>query len=468
MTMAKKYLITTAIDYTNDVIHLGHSYQKVLADFLTRFHKSSGEEVFFMTGSDEHGGKVEESAKALNISPKKFVDEVVEKNKMEWLDLQIQYDRFMRTTDADHLEVVKSFWNKCLVNGDIYLGKFEGKYCVGCEEYKEEKDLVKGICPLHPKKQIETLLEENYFFKWSKYQNALKELYRLHPDFVKPEIAKNEMLAFLKNAVADIAISRPIAKLSWGIPVPNDDTQVIYVWFDALINYYTAGVGAGFWGDNAEIIHILGKDNLRWHALLWPAMLMSAGFDLPTHIYSHGFMSLDGAKISKSLGNVILPSSLISEFGSDAVRYYLLRYGPEVNDADVSIAKLKQVYESELANDYGNLVSRVFKMASKLELKIMNYDLRMSEDYVSLVNNYKVSEALALVMGWVRAVNEEINKIEPWKLSAEQASPYLQKWLLEIGKIAYHLAPCIPKSSEIILQKLEKNDFEVKPLFLKK
>lgn len=465
----QKILITTAIDYTNDVIHLGHSYQKILADFLTRYYQQKSEDVFYMTGTDEHGGKVEESAKKNGLSPKEFVDKIVEKNIFEWNSLNLNYQRFMRTTDPDHREVVTDFWLKCAKNGDIYLGKFEGKYCLGCEEYKEEKDLENGLCPFHKTKEIQIISEENYFFKWSKYQNALTELFRLHPEFVKPEKARNEMIAFLETGISDIAISRSKAKLSWGIPVPGDETQTIYVWFDALINYYTAGNGAGYWGENTEIIHILGKDNLRWHALLWPAMLMSAGFDLPTTIYSHGFINLSGQKISKSLGNVIRPSELVENWGSDTVRYYLLRYGPQINDSDLSLEKLKSVFESELANDWGNLVSRVMKLASNQQLIYKSSEINFEDEFSKLVEDFKISEAIALVFVWVREVNEEINKIEPWKFEpGDELNNYLTKWLQDIQKIAFHLSPAMPTTSNKVLEGISGGIQPIPPLFPKK
>lgn len=466
--MMQKVFITTAIDYTNDVIHLGHSYQKVLADCISRYFRQKGEDVFYMTGTDEHGGKVEESAKNAGLSPKEFVDKIVEKNISEWISLNLNYQRFMRTTDPDHRKVVTEFWLQCAKNGDIYLGKFEGKYCLGCEEYKEEKDLENDLCPLHKTKSIQIISEENYFFKWSKYQNALSELYRLHPEFVKPEKARNEMLAFLESGISDIAISRSKAKLSWGIPVPGDDTQTIYVWFDALINYYTAGKSAGYWGENTEIIHILGKDNLRWHALLWPAMLMSAGYDLPTTIYSHGFINLSGQKISKSLGNVIRPSELVGKWGSDAVRYYLLRFGPQINDSDLSLEKLKSVFDSELANDWGNLVSRVIKLASNQQLVNKALKVNFDKDYSQMVENFKISEAISLVMSWVREVNEEINEVEPWKMeSGDELNNYLTKWLQDIQKIAFHLSPAMPTTSNKVLEGISGGIQPIPPLFPK-
>src|SRR3989338_5888398 len=252
----KKILITTAIDYTNDVVHLGHSYQKIVADCLARYYRMSGYQTYFVTGTDEHGGNIEASAKVHNQSPKDYVDQVAGEDKKQWQALNISYDRFIRTTDLDHVSVVSEFWKKCQQNGDIYKGKFKGKYCYGCESFKTDNEIVNGKCELHQTKTIADIEEENYFFRWSKYQKFLEDWFLNHKDFVYPASRYNEMFEFLKNGISDITISRSKEKVSWGIPVPGDPSQVIYVWFDGLINYYTAGVKDGFWDSDTKIIHI--------------------------------------------------------------------------------------------------------------------------------------------------------------------------------------------------------------------
>src|SRR3989344_2244564 len=307
----KKFYITTAIDYTNDVIHIGHSYQKILADSIARYHRLLGDETYFLIGTDEHGQKVEKSAIEKRIEPKKFVDEIAKEDKAEWDALNISYDRFIRTTDEDHVKFAQEFYLKAKANGDIYLGKYEGLYCEGCEAYYEESQLVDGECPFHPNKELIKISEENYFFRLSKYQKFLEEYVESNKDFVIPEVKRKEILNFIKSGLRDFSVSRK--GVDWGIPVPDDPEHTIYVWFDALINYLTFGVQKNCWPAD---VHVLGKDNQRFHAIFWPAMLKSAGYELPKTILVHDFFSLNGQKISKSLGNVIRPSELVAKFGA--------------------------------------------------------------------------------------------------------------------------------------------------------
>lgn len=449
----KKILITTAIDYTNDVIHIGHAYQKIVADCFARFYRLLGYEVFFLTGTDEYGTTNEQAAKKAGKNPKDFVDEISQKDKEQLLSLNISFDRFIRTTDEDHRKTVSHFYLSVLKNGDIYQGEYQGLYCEGCEAYKTLTELTEDKkCPLHPTRQIKKIKEVNYFFRWSKYQNFLENHLKSHPHFIIPKIKASEMISFLKQGLNDIPISRPKFKVSWGIPVPNDSSQNIYVWFDALINYYTAGSQKGFWNKNTKIIHILGKDNLRWHALLWPAMLKSAGLRLPDHIYTHGFISLNGKKISKSLGNIIRPKELVDQFGADATRYFFLKYGPTVDDVDISVEKIKKVYNSELANDWGNLVSRVARLAEISNFKCQISNLNFSQDVKNSLINFNVVQALDDISQRIVKSNQYINESKPWEKKGEGLKKILTYVVSQIRQIAFDLRPFMPESSEKILK----------------
>jgi len=449
-----KFYITTAIDYVNDTIHIGHAFQKIAADVLARYNrlKLGEENVFFLTGTDEYGQKAEKAAKKANIEPLKFVKEISENDKKEQDSLNISYNRFIATTDPDHKKVVEEIWNRVFKNGDIYLGEYKGLYCEGCEAYYSKDELVDGCCPLHPTEKVKEISEKNYFFKWSKYQDFLIEHIKNNPDFIYPLQRANEMLKFAKN-IKDIPISR--SSFKWGIPVPNDPDQVIYVWFDALINYLT-GVGflenkemfAKFWPAD---VHILGKDNVRWHALLWPAILKSAGIELPKTILVNGFLNLNGQKISKSLGNVVKPSDWVKKYGADAVRYYLLRYVVLTEDSDISEEKLKQAYNSDLANGLGNLVSRVAKLCEKVNLGKIEIRNKFSESFVTFLEEYSFNVALVDIWARIYHLNQLINTREPWKIEdKKELSQLLEDLVKGILEISFDLQPFLPETAEKI------------------
>jgi len=482
-----KFYITTAIDYVNDTIHLGHAFQKIAADVLARYYriKFGKENVFFLTGTDEYGQKAEKGAKQSNTNPLEFVRKISDSDQEEQDYLNISYDRFIRTTDKDHAEVVEEIWNRVNKNGDIYQGEYEGSYCDGCEAYYTKTDLTDGKCPVHPTLEIKLVKEKNYFFKWSKYKNFLIDHIKSNPDFIFPRYRANEMLEFAKN-IKDIPVSR--ANFSWGIPVPafakasagkpNDPSQVIYVWFDALVNYLT---GVGFLKDKKMFekfwpadVHILGKDNLRWHALLWPTILKSSNIELPKTIVVNGFLNINGQKISKSIGNVIRPSEWVKKYGADAVRYYLLRYTNLTDDSDVSEEKLLQAYNSDLANGLGNLVSRVAKLC-----ELSNYVNKISPPnfteceyiYKEDLLEYKFNQALEAIWIEIESLDVDINKQKPWELikidsEINKLYKYLDGYVAEIFKIAVLIKPFLPETTEKIEKQFKEPKITSrKPLF---
>jgi methionyl-tRNA synthetase len=477
--MANKFFITTAIDYTNDVVHIGHSYQKMLADVLARYHRQIGNNTNFLTGTDEHGQKVEKSAISKGIEPKKFVDQIAALDKDQWDSLNISYDRFFRTTDEDHLKFAQEIYLKSKAAGDIYLSKFEGLYCEGCEGYLEESELIDGHCPFHPNIIPLKISEENYFFKLSKYQKFLEELLAEGTTFVVPDNKRKEILSFVKQGLKDFSVSRPNVK--WGIPVPDDPAHTIYVWFDALINYLTYGVEENCWPAD---VHVLGKDNAKFHAIYWPAMLKSAGYELPNTILVHDFISLNGQKISKSLGNVILPSDLTSKYGVDPIRYFFLRYGPLTNDVDIALEKITDVYNSDLANGLGNLVARVAKLCENYQITITAEhrtdannenlfvlwipDPTLEATYREYLENFKVNDALNLVWSKISELDRKIEENKPWNnTNPEDTNAFLKDnavlWIRDIARL---LQPFLPVTSTKILDQF--NGPEIKsqsPLF---
>lgn len=459
--MNKNFYVTTAIDYTNDVVHIGHSYQKMLADVLARYHRLIGDKTYFLTGTDEHGQKVEKSAHESGLTPKDFVNKIAAADKAEWNSLNISYDRFIRTTDGDHIKFAQKIYLKSKTAGDIYLGKYEGLYCEGCEGYLNEHDLVDGKCPFHPNRQPLHLTEENYFFRLSKYQKFLEELIEKNPNFVIPEGKRKEVLSFIKRGLKDFAVSRP--GIRWGIPVPDDPQQTIYVWFDALINYLTYGVQKNCWPAD---VHILGKDNQRFHAIYWPAMLKSVGYELPKTILIHDFISLNGQKISKSLGNIIRPSELVKQFGTDPVRYYFLHYGPLRNDTDFTISKFKKAYNADLANGLGNFVSRVAKLCQNSNFSFKSTDINLCKRYQKYLEKYQFELALTRIWQFISQADRKINQEKVWEQKGSQLKKTLQSLVDRIRKIAYHLKPFLPETAEKIEKQFNGPKIKVeKPLF---
>jgi methionyl-tRNA synthetase len=371
--MADRFYVTTPIYYVNAVPHLGTFYTTVVADALARYHRARGHETFFLTGTDEHGQKIERMARDKNVEPKAYTDGVVAEFKQTWERVGIRYDRFIRTTDDDHKAAVVDMWKRMAAKGDLYVAEYDGLYCVGCEAYKTEEEVVvengEKLCPTH-RRPVEKLKESNFFFRLSKYADRLLELYA-RPDFIRPESRKNEVVEFVKSGLRDLSVSR--AQVKWGIPVPNDPEHVIYVWIDALTNYLTAlggpdavaaGSGRGpLWSASH---HLIAKDILRFHAVYWPAMLMSADLPPPRAIFCHGYITVKGQKISKSIPATRVDPNVITEaLGADPLRYFVLREYAFGADGDFTYEALFQRHESELGNDLGNLVNRTISMARR-------------------------------------------------------------------------------------------------------
>jgi len=457
----KKILITTAIDYVNDVIHIGHAYQKILADCIARYQRlRRGENnVFFVTGTDEHGQKVFNVAKEKGIDVKQFVDEISKKDQEQQDSLNISYDRFIRTTDEDHKRIATEFFKKVYDAGYIYKGTYKGLYCEGCEEYKTEKELVDGRCTLHPNGEIQIVEEENYFFKFSEFRAFLKDLFDKNSDFVLPKQRFNDMYS-LVDKVEDIPVTRRKEKLPWGIECPIDSNHVLWVWFDALVNYLTFGLQKNCWDSDTQIVHFLGKDNARMHALLWPSMLKAAGYEIPSNVYVNAFLSLNGKKISKSLGNVVSPKELVEKYGVDPVRYYFLRYGPIVEDSDFSEEHFKSVYNGDLANGLGNTVSRLFKLSDRAKMSFTvnkTYNDILSQELTQTLDLFRVDNALEIIWKRLSNLDKHINENEPWSIKDEsKLKGVLGYEVGELLEVSILLSPFIPDISQNILDMFSK------------
>lgn len=457
----KTFYVTTAIDYVNAEPHIGHAYQKIAADALARWNKILGKDVFFLTGTDEHGKKIAESAEKSNLSPKKFVDKMSKKFKDAWKALDIDYDRFIRTTDEDHEKTVEEFVKKINEKGDIYKGIYKGLYCTACETYYTEKECPDKICPVHHK-PLEILEEETYFFKLSKYRKYLLNLYEKNPEFILPEERKNEIINRVKEGLQDLSITR--TSFNWGIPFPLDKKHVIYVWFDALINYYTAINTKRlkkFWPAD---YHILGKDNSWFHAVIWPAMLKSAGIKLPKTVFIHGFLKFNGEKISKSLGNAISPVKLVEKYGSDTIRYFSLRQFPfaQGHDGDFSEQALIDRHNNELADKLGNLISRVSTLAEKYGLKkteLIN-SKHLSRKVHSHLENLEFDKALNEIFSFIDYCNEYIQEKKPWETKDSRT---LYQITNAIKDFTILLSPFIPETAEKI-SKIFNFDISLKAL----
>lgn len=458
----KKFFITTPIYYINDVPHIGHTSSTVVADIIARLHRQNNENVFFLTGTDEHGQKISEAAKKQNLKPLDYCDKISATFEEAWRKLNIGFDFFIRTTDIRHEKIVTDLLQKIYNKGDVYKDKYEGLYCVGCEKFLTETDLIDDKCPLHPPEKTVWKSEENWFFKLSKYiPEIIKLIENEKTNFIFPEGKKKEVLSKLKAGVRDVSISRE--NVDWGITTPWDETQTVYVWFDALINYYSATQFVDnkkdFWPAN---LHLMAKEILWFHTVIWPAMLMSAELPLPEKMFVHSFYIVDGQKMSKSLGNVISPQQLVDLFGVDGTRYLIARSFPTENDSDVGIERFKEKYNADLANNLGNLVSRVVKLADGLEIK--DEEIKFNEDFEKLINGCRFDEAISLVFEkYIDASNIRLNETTPWKLEKDDQLRIniLTDVIKNLKIAAFHLKPIMPTVAE----KIEKCfEGKVKPL----
>jgi len=440
------FYVTTAIDYVNSEPHVGHAYQKIIADALARWNKLLGKDVYFITGTDEHGKKIAQTAEQQGKKPKDFVDEYSEKFKQAWKSLNIKYDCFIRTTDSDHKKVVKEFTNKINESEDIYKGIYEGFYCVPCETFYTETEAPDLICSIH-KKALEKLKEETYFFRLSKYQSFLLEYYQKNQEFILPKEKRMEIINRVKEGLKDLSITR--SSISWGIPFLLDKKHVFYVWYEALINYYAATRKKGkekFWPAD---LHILGKDNTWFHVVIWPAMLKSANLPITKSVFSHGFLTFNGQKISKTLGNVISPNVLVEKYGADAVRYFCLRHFPFGQDGDFSENALIERHNNELANKLGNLVVRISTLAEKYGLKKTTL-LSSKEIFKKAqqhLENLEFDKALNEIFFFVDQTNEYIQNKKPWETHDPEI---IYQAVNAIKDIAILLSPFIPETAEKI------------------
>ena len=427
--MNKTFYITTPIYYVNDIPHIGHAYTTILADVISRYQKQIGDDSFFLTGVDEHGQKVQEAAKKRGVNPLQHCDEMAKRFTSLWQELHISNDDFIRTTEQRHQKVVKKILNIVNDAGDIYADEYEGLYSISEERFITEKESESGQF-----RDIKKLKEKNYFFKMSKYQDQLIDHINNNPKFIQPDHRKNEILGFLKQPLNDLCISRPKSRLDWGIELPFDSNYVTYVWFDALINYITA---PGYGEDPQEFqkfwpasIHLIGKDILTTHAVYWPTMLMAAGIELPNTIFAHGWWLMKDEKMSKSSGNVINPLDLIEDYGVDPVRYYLMREMVLGHDASFSKESFITRYNSDLANDFGNLLSRVSTLINKnyegiipnvssvspLEIEIQHSSREVVKNFDSHMSNMAINEAIEEVLQFVRSINKYFEQSVPWKV----------------------------------------------------
>ncbi|MDO8639597.1 MAG: class I tRNA ligase family protein [bacterium] len=491
--MKKKFYITTSIAYTNASPHLGYALESIQADVLARHHRLLGEDVFFLTGTDEHGAKIAQAAKEVGKKPMEFVDEITEEYKLLKKILCLSNDDFLRTTDQKrHWPGVEKIWKLLKKKGDIVKKQYKGLYCIGCEAFLHERDLIEGKCPIHFRAP-EMIEEENYFFLLTKYAKILKKLILENKIKIVPKTRRNEMLGLIKQGLEDVSFSRIDKTFHWGIPVPGDSSQVLYVWADALTNYISAlGYGTKklklftkFWPAD---VHCVGKDIARFHILLWPAMLLSAGLKLPKTVFVHGFITVAGQKMSKSLGNIIDPFELVKKYGSasspqvgtDAVRYFLLREIPATGDGDFTYEKFEQRYNADLAKGLGNLVARIVTLASKSELPFVktktktrtkslspfedkNFNKLITQtqkDCKKALDNFKLNEALEAVWGLISFCDRYIEKEKPWEEGKEKI---ISDLLVVLKKIAELLIPFLPETSEKILRQIK--DKKSEPLF---
>lgn len=467
----KRYYLSTALPYVNWVPHAGFALEIIQADVIARYHRLLGEEVFFLTGTDENSLKNVQAAREEGVSVKRLVDRNAKKYYQLKKVLNLSFNDFIRTTESRHIKGAQKFWLAC--QKDIYKKKYRGLYCVGCEEFYKKKELVNGLCPEH-KTKPELVEEENYFFRLSSYQDKLRKVIENDEIEIIPKTRKNETLSFINQGLEDICISRSAKRAQgWGIDVPGDPSQKIWCWLEALANYITAlGYGENskkfqqFWQKNENKLHIIGKGILRFHAIYWSAFLLSAKLSLPNKIFVHGYLTVGGQKMAKSLGNIVDPFELVEKYGTDAVRYFLLREIPPTEDGDFTYEKFARRYDSDLAFGLGNLVARVLTMAEKLNSKfeILNSKQipnrkfqtiinRTQKEYKIALNGFQFNKALETIWQLISFCDKYIEKERPWEKS-EKKQLVISNLLLAISNIAQLLEPFLPETSEKIFKQL--------------
>lgn len=474
--MSKKFYITTPIYYPSAKLHIGHAYCTTIADTIARFKRLAGYEVFFLTGSDEHGQKIQRTAESQNVTPLEYVDKIVASFKELWKRLEISNDDFIRTSEPRHHEVVQEIFRRIRDKGDIYKGEYTGLYCTPCESYWTELQLDENGCCPDCHRPVEKVSEEAYFFKMSKYADAVLKYLEENPEFLEPKSRRNEMINFIKQGLEDLCVSR--TSFNWGIPVPDDEKHVIYVWFDALTNYLTP---IGFLDDEEKFkkywpadLHLVGKEIVRFHTIIWGCILMALGIELPKKVYGHGWLVISGDKMSKSKGNVVDPMLLIDEFGADAIRYFLLREIVLGQDGNFNRDALIQRINSDLANDLGNLLHRSLNMINKFQKGVLieggEYSeidnslkkeaIETAKEYRVLMENLQISDAVKNVWKFISRCNKYIDETAPWKLAKDET----QK--LNLANVLYNLAeslriiailisPFMPITSHRILEQLQ-------------
>lgn len=466
MSKINRY-ITTTLPYVNADPHIGFASEVINADALARYWRLMGHEVFFNTGTDEHGQKIAEKADEKGESRQDYVDHFANEFKKLGEGLGLSYDRFIRTTDADHKAAAQAIWQKCLDSGDIYKKKYKGLYCVGDEMFLRDTDLVNGRCPNHPNMEPQVVEEENYFFALSKYQDYLKE-YLSRPGVIEPEWRRVEALNFVEGGLEDFSISRERERLNWGVDVPDDENQVMYVWFDALTNYISTlgwpedkeGNFTKFWKEG-EVIQVAGKDQVRFQSIMWQAMLRSAGVKATDKVVYHGFINSGGQKMSKSLGNVINPYDLVSRYGTEATRYLLLRHVHPFEDTDVTFERMDEWYTANLVNGIGNLVARVMKLAeTHLDKAVEPDEGELLVEFKEAMDNFDIQKAADIIWKEVGDLDSYITTTEPFKLvktDKSAAAEIIAESAERVYKIALHLEPLMPATSKIIKEAVLAN-----------
>jgi len=462
--------LTTTLPYVNADPHIGFALEIVHADILARYWRLTGKKVFFSTGTDEHGQKIFQKAKESGTDVQKYVDHYAgEFGKLKDA-LNLSYDAFIRTTDEKHIRAAQEIWKRCAENvgpdgHDIYKKKYKGLYCVGDEAFIKESDLVNGKCPNHPTMEPIEIEEENYFFRLSRYQNDILK-YLERKDSIVPDWRRDEAINFVKQGLEDFSISREKARMSWGIPVPGNDTQVMYVWFDALTNYISTldwPDGANFkeFWENGTTYQVAGKDQVRFQSIMWQGMLMSAKVKATDHVIYHGFITSGGQKMSKSLGNVIDPIAIVNEYGTDALRYFLARHVHSFEDSDVTMEKFKEAYNADLANGIGNVVARIMTLAEKhLDQPVNIGKPELVESFKQVLNSYKINDAIDHVVGYGMSLDAYITDKEPFKLiktDLSQAKAVIAKGIAQLAELNYHLQVFMPETSKKISEAITAN-----------